>query len=836
MRKEKEGRTPLGRAGLRSGDGVGSAKEDREVQMAGLTVSLTRCDSASSMASAGTTESTTASIAGRKRQNEGGDSSSSSSDILKMERPKKAKGKKLPQAPERLDAEGGSHNIRDPTGKFSINPRETRRNLAKLESLREAEDAALDRRVQLPTKRQHKSRALEQRMLDEMFEHPTEGISSIVGVEAELVEKLAYGANNLSGTTQKALYEAAAKFKAAATILQQRLQTAPGGDALEELRGEMEALKRENVELKAGLTSAKAEIKKLKERSTVTIRDSPARNRTATRRINSDTDSDEAAMQVELSTEGETTGREGGAVFPRPRPPPDAGLMAPVFRPPLKGVATRNLDDGSLEMPPRERTSRDGTAGAPDIRTIIVSVLREMGLAGRGAVSQRVEETLTTRDPKTRGKKSRKGKGEVKVGRAGRFPISLPTPGSGMPPPTSAVTAHRKGDQGQGPNEQPRPNPGSLQTGTTARAQQDTWAKVVGRRGRRGTALQAREPQGSEGAPPGLKKSAQNSGPAGRTGTGARVVKLGNAPRTPAVTITAPPGQYGDILREARAGIDLAPLGIAELRPRRAITGAMILEIPGDKEGSKADALAGKLTELFANREAIKVSRPYKKAELRIRDLDDSVNPTEIIEALAKEGKCGTEQVKLGDIKWSPNRIGTAWVQCPLAAAKLVTAQKRLRVGWMAYRVDALPPRRLQCYRCLELGHTSAKCGSAEDRSRCCYRCGQEGHRSNTCTLPLECPVCKKAGKKAEHKVGTGVCGALPKKNKGGRRMEKGNDPQPTAVPIVAATGQPLPPSGTEQELPSEKRAPRDTQGTLTPMEVCQEEAAEQPPTQRPRE
>lgn len=338
-------------------------------------------------------------------------------------------------------------------------------------------------------------------MLDEMYEHPTEGISSIVGVEAELVEKLAYGANNLKGTTQKALYEAVAKFKAAATILQQRLQAAPGGDALEELRGEMEALRRENAELKAGLISAKAEIKKLKERTTVSIRDSPVRNRrTAARRRNSDTDSDEA-MQVELTTEGETTGREGGAVFPRPRPPPDAGLMAPVFRPPLRGVATRNLDNGSLEAPPQEQTSRDGTAVAPDIRTIIVSVLREMGLAGRGIVSQQAEETPAIRDPKIKGKKSRKGKREAKVGQAGRSPTSLPTPGRGMPPPTTAVTVRRTDDQGQGPNEQPRPNPSSLQTGTTARAQQDTWATVVGRRGRRRTVLQSRELQGSEGAP-----------------------------------------------------------------------------------------------------------------------------------------------------------------------------------------------------------------------------------------------------------------------------------------------------------------------------------------------
>lgn len=85
----------------------------------------------------------------------------------------------------------------------------------------------------------------------------------------------------------------------------------PGGDALEELRGEIEALRRENAELRSGLKSAKLEIKKLKERTTVSIRDSPIRDRrTAARRTNSDSDSVEE-MQVDAAKEGEVSNREG---------------------------------------------------------------------------------------------------------------------------------------------------------------------------------------------------------------------------------------------------------------------------------------------------------------------------------------------------------------------------------------------------------------------------------------------------------------------------------------------------------------------------------------------
>lgn len=190
--------------GTRPGGSTGACtKGDRVVSIPDPTVSLVRCDSASSIASVETTESTTASIAGKKRHIMGEDSSSSSSEILEIGRPKKHKGKKQPQVPEIQDVGGSYHNIRDPTGKFSIDPRETRRSLMKLESLRGAESAALDRSVQLPTKRLSKSRARKQKMLDEMSEHPMEEITTIVGEEVEMVEKLAYGANNRRAPLKK---------------------------------------------------------------------------------------------------------------------------------------------------------------------------------------------------------------------------------------------------------------------------------------------------------------------------------------------------------------------------------------------------------------------------------------------------------------------------------------------------------------------------------------------------------------------------------------------------------------------------------------------------------
>lgn len=268
-----------------------------------------RCDSASSIGD--TVESTTASITGRKRQIDGEDSNSSGLEMTEVGEPKKPRGKKLLQ--DTQDADSGYYKIRDATGKFAIDSRETRRDLKKLESLRATERAALDTPVQLPTRRLSKFRAFKQKMMEEMAEQPTDDLTTIVGEEIKIIEKFAYSANSLKGTTQKALYEAAAKINAVTSILESRVQSVPGENALEELRGELEALKRENAELRADLGSAKADIKKLRERNTVAIQDSPVRNRrkAARRKFNSESESEEE-MQVDVVEVGGDNEQGGG--------------------------------------------------------------------------------------------------------------------------------------------------------------------------------------------------------------------------------------------------------------------------------------------------------------------------------------------------------------------------------------------------------------------------------------------------------------------------------------------------------------------------------------------
>ncbi|XP_024879149.1 uncharacterized protein LOC112459339 [Temnothorax curvispinosus] len=98
-------------------------------------------------------------------------------------------------------------------------------------------------------------------------------------------------------------------------------------------------------------------------------------------------------------------------------------------------------------------------------------------------------------------------------------------------------------------------------------------------------------------------------------------------PRSAAVTITSAGGNYEEIFKEARNKIKLADLGITtDLKPKRAQTGGLIIEIPGAGNSDKADILAERLIGVFADRPDIKIARPTKTAEIRVMDLDDSVS------------------------------------------------------------------------------------------------------------------------------------------------------------------------------------------------------------------
>ncbi|XP_032664108.1 uncharacterized protein LOC116840892 [Odontomachus brunneus] len=70
--------------------------------------------------------------------------------------------------------------------------------------------------------------------------------------------------------------------------------------------------------------------------------------------------------------------------------------------------------------------------------------------------------------------------------------------------------------------------------------------------------------------------------------------------RAAAMGVICSAGSYAEVMRWARGEINLGDLEIGEIRTRRTVTGALVLEIPGTEGHARADALAGKMAALFA--------------------------------------------------------------------------------------------------------------------------------------------------------------------------------------------------------------------------------------------
>lgn len=234
-----------------------------------------------------------------------------------------------------------------------------------------------------------------------------------------------------------------------------------------------------------------------------------------------------------------------------------------------------------------------------------------------------------------------------------------------------------------------------------------------------------------------------------------------------AITVTCPPGQYEKTMREARQKINLEGLGIKGVKIRRAITGALMYEIPGENSSELADKLACKLRQTLIGKEGVKVQRPTKTAEIRVKGLDETVTPAEIRETIAREGECEEEEIAIGEVKMSPSGIGTVWARCPVKAANIAARKGQIQIGWALTRVELLEDRPLQCYKCLEGGHVRARCPNKIDRSGNCYRCGQEGHQAKNCVAPVHCSVCSDRNLPSNHRTGRKACTPVQKGKRG---------------------------------------------------------------------
>lgn len=232
----------------------------------------------------------------------------------------------------------------------------------------------------------------------------------------------------------------------------------------------------------------------------------------------------------------------------------------------------------------------------------------------------------------------------------------------------------------------------------------------------------------------------------------------------------------------------MAALAIESVRPRWAVTGALMLRVSGPDNAARADRLAEKLGEALAPR-GVRVARPTKSAELRVCGPDDSVTREEVTGALAQAGGCSEGDIRTGEVRRSSSGPGAVWARCPLPAARKLEAVGRIVVGWVSARIEVLAQRPLQCYRCLETGHVRQRNTSAVDRSGACYRCGAEGHHASHCAAAPNCPLCADMGRPAAHRMGGKQC--TPPSRRGQRRGAPGPLPAPVRVAPAASAEAP---------------------------------------------
>jgi hypothetical protein len=166
--------------------------------------------------------------------------------------------------------------------------------------------------------------------------------------------------------------------------------------------------------------------------------------------------------------------------------------------------------------------------------------------------------------------------------------------------------------------------------------------------------------------------------------------------RSSAVTLAISEGakiSYAEVLTTARGKIPLAEVGIEAIKMRKAMTGAIVLEVPGDEDRKK---LLDPVT--------VKVAAPSRMAELRVAGIDVSIAKEELRNALALAAGFGVAEMQVGEIGTSRGGLGSAWVRCPLVGARKFAQAGKIVLGWSTARVEDIAKRPLQCFNPLRTG------------------------------------------------------------------------------------------------------------------------------------
>lgn len=159
-------------------------------------------------------------------------------------------------------------------------------------------------------------------------------------------------------------------------------------------------------------------------------------------------------------------------------------------------------------------------------------------------------------------------------------------------------------------------------------------------------------------------------------------------PRSAVVALKGPTSNfsYAGVMKKLKAEVNLQDLEIDSRKIKYGASGSLLVEIRGPNNQEKANTLAAKIKSIIP--EEVSVSRPQKRAEIKIIGFDESVSNDDIIRQISLVGECDPAEIKVGQTIVMKSGLGLAWVHCPLAAAIKVSSNGRLRLGWTTVRTE----------------------------------------------------------------------------------------------------------------------------------------------------
>lgn len=227
--------------------------------------------------------------------------------------------------------------------------------------------------------------------------------------------------------------------------------------------------------------------------------------------------------------------------------------------------------------------------------------------------------------------------------------------------------------------------------------------------------------------------------------------------RQDAIVLTGKGCTYADLLKSVRSDPTLQHLSGDVQAIRKTASGDLLLRLSKARVHSTKE-VEDAVGKALGDRAAVKSLADT--AEVVIKDLDELAT----IEEVQKAVESALEQpgVSVRAIRKTVHGMQIAFLSLPLALARKLSAQSKIRIGWSVCRIQ-MQMRPKRCFKCFEFGHIVANCKSKIDHSGKCFNCGLPGHTAKGCTKAPNCLLCAReaasgSSHQADHAAGSFKC------------------------------------------------------------------------------